>query len=206
MLLNCDVGEDSREFLGLQGDQIVNPGGNQSWIFIGRTDAEAKAPIHWPPDAKSQLIRKDPDAGKNRRHWKKGMTEDKQTEWHHRLNGHKFGQALGDGEGQEAWRAAVMGLQRARHDWATEPQQQRLFSDCYKPKLHISWDLSLIYITSCQLPELVCLTSPQTLISKTECMISFFCLTNLQKPVVLPSLSFFMIEEGCSNSTLGCYH
>ena len=109
---------------------------------------------------------------------------------------------------REAWRAAVMGLQRVRHDWTTEPQpqQQRLFSDGYKPKLHISWDLSLISITSCQLPELVCLTSPQTLISKTECTISFFCLTNLQKPVVLPSLSFFMIEEGCSNSTLGCYH
>ena len=63
MLLNCGIGEDSGESLGLQGDQPVNPKGNQLWVFIGRTDAEA--PILWPPDLKSQLIGKDPDAGKD---------------------------------------------------------------------------------------------------------------------------------------------
>ena len=77
----------------------VNPIGNQSWIFIGKTDAEAKAPIFWPPDAKSQLIRKDPDAGKDWGQEEKGITEEEMVGWHHRL-GHDFEQAPGDDEGQ----------------------------------------------------------------------------------------------------------
>ena len=80
--------------------QPVHPEGNHYWIFIGRTDAEAEAPILWTPDVKSQLTRKDPDAGKDCRQEEKGMTEDKMVEWHNRLNGRKFEQALGDGEGQ----------------------------------------------------------------------------------------------------------
>jgi len=72
----------------------------KSWIFIGRTDAEAEAPVLWPPDAKSWLIRKDPDAGKDWRQEEKGMTEEEMVGWHHQLNGHEFEQALGDGEGQ----------------------------------------------------------------------------------------------------------
>ena len=68
----------------------VNPKGNQSWIFIGRTNAEAETPILWPPDVKNWLIRKDPDAGKDWRHEEKGMTEDEVVGWHHWLNGHKF--------------------------------------------------------------------------------------------------------------------
>ena len=74
----------------------VSPKGNQPWIFIERIDAEAEAPILWPPDAKSWLVRKDPDVGK---HWKqeeKGTTDG----WHHWLDGHEFEQTLGDGEGQ----------------------------------------------------------------------------------------------------------
>ena len=63
----------------------VNPKGNQSWIFIGRTDTEAKAPIPWPPDAKSWPISKDPDAGKDWKQEEKGTTEDKMVGWHHRL-------------------------------------------------------------------------------------------------------------------------
>ena len=78
----------------------VNPKGNQPWIFIGRTDAEAEAPILWPPDAKSWLFGKDPDAGKDWRQEKKGMTEDEIVGWHHRLNRHEFEQTLGDSEGQ----------------------------------------------------------------------------------------------------------
>ena len=78
----------------------VNRKGNQFWIFIGRTDAEAEAPILWPPDVKSRLTGKDPDAGKDWRWEEKGMTEDKMVGWHHRINGHEFEQALGDGEGQ----------------------------------------------------------------------------------------------------------
>ena len=80
--------------------QPVHPKGNQYWRFIGRTDAEAEAPILWPPDVKSQLIRKDPDTGKDWRQGEKGTTEDEMVGWHHWLNGYEFEQALGDGEGQ----------------------------------------------------------------------------------------------------------
>ena len=70
--------------------QSVHPKGNQSWIFIGRTDAEAETPILRPPDAKNWLIWKDPDAGKDWRQEEKGMTEDEMAGWHHWLNGHEF--------------------------------------------------------------------------------------------------------------------
>ena len=78
----------------------VHPKGNQSWIFTGRTDAEAETPILWPPDAKNWLIGKDPDAGKDWRQEEKRMTEDEMLGWHHQLNGHEFKQALGVGDGQ----------------------------------------------------------------------------------------------------------
>ena len=78
----------------------VNPKGNQSWIFIGRTDAEAEAPIFWPLDAKNRHFRKDPDTGKDWGHEKKRVTENEMVGWHHRLNGHEFEQILGDSEGQ----------------------------------------------------------------------------------------------------------
>ena len=68
--------------------QPVHPKGNQSWIVIGRADAEAEALILWPPDAQSQLILKDPDGEKNRRQEEKGMTEDEMVGWHHWLDGH----------------------------------------------------------------------------------------------------------------------
>ena len=78
----------------------VNPKGNQPWLFTGRTDAEA--PILWQSDAKSWLIRKDPDAGKDWRQEEKGMTQDEMVGWHHWLNGHEFEQAPGDGEEQRS--------------------------------------------------------------------------------------------------------
>ena len=78
--------------------QPVYPKRNQSWLFMGRTEAEA--PILWPPDAKSWLIKKDPDAGKDWRQKEKGTTEDEMIGWHHQPNGHEFEQALGDGKGQ----------------------------------------------------------------------------------------------------------
>ena len=78
--------------------QPVNPKGNQSWIFTGRTDAET--PILWPPDAKNWLMGKDPDARKNWRQEEKGMTEDEVVGWYHRLKWHEFEQALGVGDGQ----------------------------------------------------------------------------------------------------------
>ena len=70
--------------------QPVNPKGNQSWIFIGRTDAEAETPILWPPDAKSWVTGKDPDAGKEWRQEDKGTTEDEMVGWYHQFNGHEF--------------------------------------------------------------------------------------------------------------------
>ena len=78
----------------------VNPQGNQSWIFIGTADAEAEAPILWPPDVKKWLIGKDPDAGKDWRLEEKGMTEDEMVRLHHQLNRCEFEQATGVGDGQ----------------------------------------------------------------------------------------------------------
>ena len=80
--------------------QPVNPKGNQSWIFIGRADAEAETPIFWPPDEKNWLTGKDPDAGKHWRREEKGMREDEMMGWHHWLDGHVFEQAPGAGDGQ----------------------------------------------------------------------------------------------------------
>ena len=80
--------------------QSVHLKGNQSWIFIGRTDAEAEAPILWPPDVKSQLIRKDPDVRKDWKQEEKGMIEDELVGWHYQLSGCEFAQTRGHGEGQ----------------------------------------------------------------------------------------------------------
>ena len=100
----------------------VNPKGNRPWIFIGRADAEA--PKFRPPDLKSWLTGKDPDAGKDWRQEEKGMTEDKMVGWYLWLNGHKFEQALRDGEGQRSLACcSPWGSQRAGHDLATEQQQ-----------------------------------------------------------------------------------
>ena len=80
--------------------ELDNPKGNQFWIVIGRTDAEAETPILWPPDAKNWLVGKDPDAGKDWRQEEKGMTEDEMVGWQNRLDGHEFEQALGVGDRQ----------------------------------------------------------------------------------------------------------
>ena len=99
MLLNCGVGEDCWEFLGLKEIQPVHSKGDQSWVFFGRTDAKAETPVLWPPDAKSWLIRKDSDAGRDWGQEEKGTTEDEMAGWHHQLNGQEFGwtPAIGDG-------------------------------------------------------------------------------------------------------------
>ena len=84
--------------------QPVHPEGNQSWIFFGRTDAEAETPILWPPDVKNWLIWKDPDAGKDWRWEEKGTTEDEMVGWHHQLKDMSLSK-LG-----EAWHAAFHGV------------------------------------------------------------------------------------------------
>ena len=82
--------------------QPVHPKGDQSRIFIGRTDAEVETPIPWPPDAKNWLLGKDPDAREDWRQEDKGTIEDVMVGWHHRLNGHEFEQTPGIGDGQES--------------------------------------------------------------------------------------------------------
>ena len=86
--------------LDCKGIKPVIPKGNQPWILIGRTDAEAETPIVEPPDSKNWLIGKDSDAGKNWKQEEKGTTEDEMVGWHHRLNGHEFEQASGVCDGQ----------------------------------------------------------------------------------------------------------
>ena len=100
--------------------KTVNPKGNQHWIFIGRTNVEG--PILWPSDAKSQLIGKDPDTGKDWRQEKKGTTEDKMVRWHHRLNGQEFEQTPEDGEGQSSlcWVHRVTNSQTWLSDWTLQ--------------------------------------------------------------------------------------
>ena len=93
MLLNCGIGEDSWESLGLQGDQ--------SWEFFGRDDAKAETPVLWPPHVKSWLIGKDSDAGRDWGQEEKGTTEDEMAGWHHRLDGREseWTPVVGDGQG-----------------------------------------------------------------------------------------------------------
>ena len=100
--------------------QPVHPKGDQSWVFIGRTDIEAETSILWPPDRKSWLIWKDTDAGKDWGQEEKGMTEDEMAGWHHRLDGHESEWTPGVGMDREAWRAAVLGVTKSQtqlSDW-----------------------------------------------------------------------------------------
>ena len=100
MLLNCGVGEDSWESLGLQGDQPVHSEGDQPWDFFGRNDTKAETPVLWPPHVKNWLFGKDSDAGRD---WgqEKGPTEDEMAGWHHWLDGHEseWTPRVGDGQG-----------------------------------------------------------------------------------------------------------
>ena len=100
--------------------QPVHPKWDQSWLLIGRTDAAAETTILWPPDVKSWLIWKDPNAGKDWGQEERGMTEDEMAGWHHQLDGLESEWTPGDGDGQEANMLWFMGSQRVRHNWATE--------------------------------------------------------------------------------------
>ena len=121
MLSNCGAREDSWESLESKEIKPVYPKGNQPWIFIRRTDAEAEVPIFWPTDVKSWLIGTDPDAGKDWKLEEKGTKKDEMVEWHYWFNGHEFEQFLGLGDGQGMLYS--MDSQRVKHDWATEQQQ-----------------------------------------------------------------------------------
>ena len=100
----------------------VNPKRNQSWIFIGRTDAEAEAPILWPPDVKNWfiVIGKDTDAGKDWSQEETGITEDELVGWHHCLGGHEFEQAPGVGDGQGSLACCSPRTHKELDDWVTK--------------------------------------------------------------------------------------
>ena len=129
MLLNCGIRETFESPLDHRETKPVKPKGNQSWIFTGRTDAEADTPILWPPDVKNWLIWKDPDAGKDWRQEEKGTTKDEMIEWHHWLHGHGFEQAPGVGDGQGSL-ACCSPLGRKESDttewlnWLTEAMRE----------------------------------------------------------------------------------
>ena len=106
----------------------VNPKGNQPWI--GKADAETEAPILWPPDEKSRLIEKYPDAGTNWRQEEKGATKDEITGWHHWLSGREFEQILRDSEGQGSLLQS-MGSKRVGHDLVTEQEQKMKYNLIY---------------------------------------------------------------------------
>ena len=113
MLLNSGVGEDSWEPLGLQGIQPVHPKGDRSWVFIGRTDAEAETPILWPPHEKSWLIGKDPDAGRDWGQEEKGTTEDEMAGRHYSMDMGfvRLQELVMD---REAWLAAIHGVAKSQ--------------------------------------------------------------------------------------------
>ena len=134
--------------LDYKGIKPVHPKGNQSWIFIGRTDVEAETPILWPPDAKSWLIWKDLDAGKDWRQEEKGMTEDEMVGWHHWLNRHEFEQALGDGEREGSLACcSPWGSQWVRHesDWTTKPRCGWILVHLWSAsiKTPVGWNLKI---------------------------------------------------------------
>ena len=124
MLLNCGAGEDSLESPGLQEDQTNQLLGNQPWIFIGRGAAEVKAPVPWPPDGKSWLTEKDPDAGKDWGREEKGAAEDEMIRWHHRLDGCEFGQTQGQWRTEEPGVPQCVGLHRISPELIVSEQQQ----------------------------------------------------------------------------------
>ena len=106
--------------LDLREIQPVHPKGDQSWIFIGRTDVEAETPILWAPDVNNWLIGKDSDAGKDWGQEEKGMTDNEMVGWHHWLKGHEFESTPGVGDGQGGLACCSPWNHRVAHDWATE--------------------------------------------------------------------------------------
>ena len=133
--------------------QPVHSKGNQSWIFIGRTYAEAEPPTFWPPDAKNWLIWKDPDGGKDWRQEEKGTTEDEMVGWHYWLNGHEFCKLLLLVMDREAWRAAVQEVAKSRTrlsdwtelNWIFQISQSYIYPHLLKVQFLITYTQILYY-------------------------------------------------------------
>ena len=136
----------------------ANLKGNQPWIFIGSSDVET--PVLWPPDAKNQVIEKDPDAGKDWRREEKEMTEDEMVGWHHWLNGHEFEQSSGRwwGTGKPGVLQSMV-LQRVGHNWLTEQQHKTsltLKQELGEAKIHITksiFSLAKAWNNACPTPH-----------------------------------------------------
>ena len=141
MLFNCSVGENSWSPLDCK-IKPVNSKGNQSWIFIERTGAETEAPVLWPPDVKTWLTGKDPDAGKDWGRREKGMTEDEMVGWHHQLSRHGFEQTAGAGDGQGGLvRCSPWGLRESHtlSDWTELIYYIKLCAGHWNGKKYRTW-------------------------------------------------------------------
>ena len=172
--------------------QSINPKGNQSWVFIGRTDVEAETPILWPPDAKSWLVEKDPDARKDWRQ-EKGMTEDEMAGWHHRLDEHEFEQALGVGDGQRSLVCCSPGgcKESDTTEWLnwTESLPVRIVAAQSCPTLCNSMDCSTPGSSVLRsLPEFYQLTSIESVMLSSNLIL---CWPLLLLPSILPSIRVF---------------
>ena len=149
---NYGAREDSWESLGLLEIKSANPKGNQPWIFIVRTDAEA--PVLWLLDAKSRPIGKDPDAGKVWRQEDKGMTKDEIVGWHHRLNGHEFEQTWGDGKGQGSLAYCIPWghSQTQVSNWTTTKRKLKIIrkEENREPVVHRTQKRKVLHVDCCQ--------------------------------------------------------
>ena len=171
MLLNCGCWRTLESALDSKEIQPVNPKGNKFWIFTGRTDDEAEAPIFWPLNVKNWVIEKDPDAGKDWRQEDKGTPEDEMVGWHHQHNGHEFEQALwvGDGQGSlvccSPWGHKELDVNE-RLNWRVwKKAGKRIFTKWWKlprpgiVQIHImcflirSWEVYGIYLFDVFLPN-----------------------------------------------------
>ena len=130
MLLNYGTGEDMRvPGSARRSNHSIKPKGNQSWIFIEGTEAEAETPICWPPDAKNWLIGKDPHAGRGWRQEEKGTTDDEMVGWHHWLNGHEFEYTPGVGDGQGGLAYCSPWVSKSQ-TWLSDWTELNCFNDC----------------------------------------------------------------------------
>ena len=162
MLLNCGVAKTLESPLDCKETQSVHPKGDQSWVFIGRTDVEAETPIFWPPDVKNWLIGKDPDTGKDWRQEEKGTTEDEMVGWHHWLNGNEFRWTPAVGDGQGGLACVVHGVAKSRtwlRDWTdNHHSDQKFFPEViceneinfYFCEKNINWEVvvNVLYFSS----------------------------------------------------------
>ena len=162
MLSNCGAGEDSWD--PLESKPVILKR-HQPWILLGRTDAEAEAPIFWPPDANSWLTVKDPDARKDWRQKEKRVTEDEIVGWHHRFNGDELGQTLGDGDGQGSlaccspWGHEELDMTE-RLNWSESLYNRALKEKSLDPNV---WHCTVICWGSCNLYNEAALVSGQRL-------------------------------------------